>query len=290
MLSLNRHLFTETGTDSGALNVLGTIVHRFPDEGDYLVTARRDGRPVGQRVLVVGEEYHSQAAQIDLGSLEDGGDGCSCSCEAEDVICIRPDGFGVFHVSRGPGGYHVTVDPLEERDVQELDGAALTEYDTVSATLFRPGRYSIRNDLTDHASTIDVPYPEKGDQRPTEPVRVECDDRGFTEESITVAPAQGLVVEVDTDARIVIELDEPHEEASTDVDETPEKGPRPPRGHRIDPRRHDVEDLEKRLDAVERPGELKLMREVERASGNRSKATQAIERRLRDVEDNRANK
>ena len=39
---LNRHLFTETGTDSGALTVLGTVVHRFPDPGDYLVVIGSD--------------------------------------------------------------------------------------------------------------------------------------------------------------------------------------------------------------------------------------------------------
>ncbi|WP_332900252.1 hypothetical protein [Haladaptatus sp. CMSO5] len=308
MLRLNKHLFTETKTDSGALTVLGTLIHRFTSPGEYLVAVSRAGKPVGQRLIVVDAQYHSMRAVIDLASITEGSGDTACSCEPETFDCIRPDGYAIFHVSRGRGGYAVTISSLtddkgdqgdkrtkgDKRDTRtkrnksdghEFDSATLTEYDTVSVTLFRPGTYALRNELTEHEVTVEVSYPDG--ERPGEPVRVTCTDRGFSPDGITLAPAQGLVVDIETKARVTVTLREPHKRATAEV-----SGDRPPRGARtragrpsVDPRKHSVDRLKRELAHVDRPSELRLIHAIERTSRNRSDARTAIEERLRAVND-----
>ena len=140
---LNRYLFTETGADSAALNLLGTLVHRSPDEGDYLIRVRRDDELVGSRLVAVSDDYHTIQATYDLASFDDAGasdDPNGCSCEG-DFDCIREDGVAVFHVGAGPGGYAVTVDPVgERRERREVSHCAPVADDLVPGLLLPPGQ------------------------------------------------------------------------------------------------------------------------------------------------------
>lgn len=302
-LRLNRHLFTETGTDSGALNVLGTLVHQFPDAGDYVVEVSRDGELVGRELLVVSDEYHAVQATFDLstvGERTDAGDcGCEspCTCEDQDYTCIREDGFAVFHVGRGPGGYTVVVDPVgERREAREFESTELTEVDTFAAVLLRPGEYAMRNLVTDHEGSVVVTYPdpdsERGREARRESVTVECTDDGFDPEAVELHPAQGLVFRVETPSRVEVELVEPHERATGDAGPVRVRNPRRPvlsdrrrtLRPRLDPGEFSADDLESELASVTNPLEVRAILATERRSKNRSNAVEAITARLEELE------
>lgn len=285
---LNKHLFSATRTASNDLTVLGTLVHRFPDDGDYLVSVSQNGEPVGERLVVVDEEYHSRQATIDLAAVDSAIDqeDRDCGCEGESFHCIRPDGHVTFHVSSGPGGYDVVVDPLAERDVREFEGNELTEYDHFAATLLRPGTYTMRNTLAETEGEITVAYPDPDRDRPSEAARVTASDDGFEPESVDVVPAQGVVFEMDDPARIVVELDEPHEDAREDVSDagrsqlardsiraTPS----------FDPAELTVDEVETELEAVSRRSELRSLLLTERAGENRRGVVRAIRNRYAEL-------
>lgn len=303
-LRLNRHLFTETGTDSGALNVLGTVVHQFPDEGDYVVEVSREGEPVGRRLLVVSDDYHSVQADFDLSAfgpttVDDGCDcggtgGANCDCEGESYTCIREGGFGVFYVGRGPGGYTVVVDPVgERREAREFDSTEIAEDDTFAAVLVRPGKYVVRNLATDDEGSVTVTYPDPDREREAvrESVAVECTDEGFDPAEAELHPGQGLVFTVETPARIRIELVEPHERATDDARPVRVSNPRRPglaargrtRQSRVDPSDLSTADLKTRLESVTSPLELRAVLAAERRGRNRQGAKRAIERRLAEL-------
>lgn len=287
-VNINKHLFTETGTDCNALNVLGTLVHRFPDVGDYLVSVTRNGSPVGERLIVVSEENHSRQASVDLSTIDSGINSNSrdCSCEAEEVQCIRPDGYGVFHVSSGPGGYSTVINPLAERDVQEFDSEELTEYDRFAVVLMRPGTYVMRNLLTDDTGTVDVAYPNPDTERPDDPVTVTCSENGFDPAAVDLVPAQGLVFDIETSSHVQVELKEPHERATEE--------PNPSSGNRrirpvsriqsqLDPGELTVEELKKELDATNRENVLRGFLSKELANKGRKGAIEAIKARIHTV-------
>lgn len=297
-LKLNRHLFTETGTDSGALNVLGTLVHQFPDEGDYVVDIMKDGDPVGRRLIVVSDDHHAIQATIDLSSLADGDSGCDCtdmcSCEAEDYDCIREDGYAVFTVASGAGGYAVQIASLDERDVEEFDGAGLTDYDTFAAVLMRPGTYAMYNRLTGDEGEVTVVYPDpdRGRKAVREPVEVSIGDGGLDPAAVELHPGQGLVFRIETTARVAIELEEPHERAVEEptTSTTISRRPRGPGSGmrriepRFDPGNLSVDELEAELENVRGRAELRALLLAERRDRDRSTAREVIRRRLRDLD------
>ena len=43
-VTVNHHLFTQTGVDSGSLTMHGAVIHRFPEVGEYVGVAEREGR------------------------------------------------------------------------------------------------------------------------------------------------------------------------------------------------------------------------------------------------------
>lgn len=299
-LRLNRHLFTETGTDSGSLNVLGTLVHRFPDEGDYVVEVTKDGDPVGRELLVVSDDYHSVQATFDLSRVGDAPtcacEAAPCTCEAQSFQCIREDGYGVFHVSAGSGGYAVTVDPIETRDVREFDSTELREDDAFAAVLLRPGEYAVRNVApeAEAESRLTVMYPDRERAREAlgEAVEIEASARGFDRGATRIHPGQGLVFRVEDPSRIVIELEEPHEKATAEPG-GPVRVRRPPRAPisgvrratgRVDPADLTTEEVAETVADVANPRELEAMLLAEKREKDRAGARDAIEKRLRDLD------
>lgn len=307
-LRVNRHLFTETGTDSASLNVLGTLVHQFPDEGDYVVEVSRDDQLLGSRLLVVSDEYHAVQADFDLSTFGEPragteADDCDCTgpctCEAQEHTCIREDGYAVFYVGRGPGGYTVTVDPVgERREAREFDSTKLGEDDTFAVVLLRPGTYAVRNPLADAATSVVVTYPdpEKGKEAVRQPVPIECTEDGFEHEreALEVHPGQGLVFDIGTPSRVVVELREPDERATegggpgrvrmVNPNRPSLSGRRRRLRPRVDPTERSVEELESALASVTNVSEVRAVLAAERRGENRSTAVEAIGRRLRELE------
>lgn len=290
-LGLNRYLFTETGADSAALNVLGTLVHRFPDEGDYLIRVRRDDELVGSRLLAVSDDYHTIQATYDLASFNDadaGDDPGGCSCEG-DFDCIREDGVAVFHVGTGPGGYSATIDPVgERRERREFDSDELVEDDLFSVLLLRPGRYTARNEVDGAEMAVTVRYPDgRTDAARQDAELVTVDDDGFGAEAVELDPARGLSFLIEDPARIVVELDSADERAGDGV--APAKsGRRSPTltvGSVVpfEPADYTASEVETHLDGVRSASDLRALLVAERRGNDRSAVVAAIRETLRDT-------
>lgn len=205
----------QTGLDSGALTMLGAVARRFEEPGDYRGTVRRGDAIEKVFYLSVDKESPVAAADIDLAKLagslpqQEAGTGC-CPGEGEARFSVNPRGYVLFRVSGGRGGYSVNVrraDPDEKTPVfnsTALDGGA-----SFSARVLRPGIYSVTNARGKARASLTVAYPPKAfsGYRPPEALRVEVTESGFRPEKIQLMPAQGLIFDCRTDARIVITLE-----------------------------------------------------------------------------------
>jgi hypothetical protein len=226
-LTFDQNVFTQVGLDSGSLTVLGSVVHSFQEPGEYRGSVHKvDG---GQAVFYITVDKNSPAAHvnIDLATLKEFSEKSEEDCCDEETVnhfTVNPKGYAVFHVSAGSGGFSVHVRRTEEDPNEKVfNSQQLGEGDIFSAVILRPGTYSMSNRLgadsekgkekekeKERARAV-VSYPEmdKTAYRPPEPVRVQVSPRGFEPARISLKPAQGLVFDIKTSARIVIELVEP---------------------------------------------------------------------------------
>jgi hypothetical protein len=308
-MRLNRHLFTETATGSGSINVLGTVVHRFPEAGRYRVEFLRDGEYVANASLAV-EEGAPPHTTVDIAELVSGGVARrrrdeSCCGDATDEFRVRPEGYVSFVVSSGPGGYAVTAAPVRrrkgrsggrpdedgEKDRAAFDSRELGEGDRFAVLLLRPGTYVATERNAGSEARISVPYPEgreRGKGMP-EAETLRLTDDGFDPKEAKVTPGQGLVFEVERgrDARLRVELREPHERARDEVGGGPGRRWERPGLERanapVDPGEMSVDDLRKELKRTRSQAALRRLLRAEARGKNRESAKREITRRLREV-------
>lgn len=228
-LTFDRHLFTQIGLDSGALTMLGAVVHGFEEAGEYRGTARKDDLPEATFQVTVDPGCAIAQVDIDLAALLDEDDRCGDDARR---FTVHPKGFAVFRVSKGSGGYWVNVRRADEdRAVKAYDSRRLEEGDIFSALLLRPGRYSLANELSKARADVTVAYPTVGKTayRPPAALHAECGDT-IKPSAIRLKPAQGLNIHATGPARIKIALVEP--------DDGPKSRPRPTtRGSKAAPRK-----------------------------------------------------
>jgi hypothetical protein len=213
---VNRHLFTQTSVDSGSLTMLGVVIHRFPEPGEYMGVVERGAEARSFR-LTVDESSPEMQANVDLATLGGGhshSDDCGCKGKetgADPTFVVNPTGYVVFHVSSGHGGYIVRVGKLERPEEVLFDSTQLEGDDLFAVTLIRPGTYSVRNVAGKARGEIVVSYPKIGKQphRPDEPVEIVCTEKAFRPARIRIQAAQGQLYRVRTSSRIAIELVEP---------------------------------------------------------------------------------
>jgi hypothetical protein len=221
----DRHLFT-VGLDSASLTMLGVIVHRLDEEGEYRGTVyRREGSP--EATFTISASRSSAVAQLNidlsvlLGEKVYAASGDCCSREAKTHFVVNPKGYVVFHVTGGAGGFSVRLRrAIDDPKQKVFDSRELREGDVFSAVVLRPGHYTVSNVLTKtKAAELDVSYPEMGKTgyKPPPPVKVECTASGFVPSSIRVSPGQGVNYHPAVPTRIKIELVEPNDGRSKEA-------------------------------------------------------------------------
>lgn len=163
---INFPVFTQTTLDSGALTMLGVVIHSFPEPGEYQGTASRGERDVGEFYLRVDKESGAMQVDVDLATLDQpSAEPCECKSgrhERGRHYVVNPKGYAVFHVSRGLGGYAVRVGRVEQDSYAAVfDSREIGEGDLFAATLVRPGTYSVTNLKSGAKGEIVVTYPPK---------------------------------------------------------------------------------------------------------------------------------
>lgn len=203
---MRTQLFTQIGLDSGALGALGSVVHRFDEEGSYLATVIVDGREEAEFGLHVVEDG-PQGRQVDLATAGKASDPCD-PCGDDDVT-VGVGGWLSFYVGSGGHRYAVLVRRSGKRGA-EFDSRRLQHGDLFAATVLRPGTYRVTNEYGKGSSELVVRYvrPGKGRYQPARPVKIKVGE-SLAKDSLKVGPAQGLIFEAQCEARIVVELVEP---------------------------------------------------------------------------------
>lgn len=213
-ITLDRNLFMQIGLDSGALTMLGTVVHSLREAGEYRGIVRWSANP--EAPFYISADKNSPVAQvnIDLATLANpsAGSQACCGVAEKNRFVVNPKGYVLFHVSGGEGGYSVHVRKAEEAaNTKIYDTRELQEGDVFTATFLRPGTYSVSNLVTKSKGEITVSYPERGNTayRPPSPHVVECTAHGIESNRVELKPGQALNFHIKTPSRIKIELIRP---------------------------------------------------------------------------------
>jgi hypothetical protein len=208
----------QTGLDSGALTMLGAVVRRFEEPGKYRGTVRLGDTIEKVFYLQVDKESPVAAADIDLAKLagsllqqEKTGADC-CAAEEEATFSVNPRGYALFRVSGGRGGYSVNLRRADPEETTPVFNTTTLDSGTIfSARVLRPGTYLVSNARGNARAQLTVAYPPRAfsSYRPPDALRVEVTEQGFRPERIELMPAQGLIFDCRTPARIVITLERP---------------------------------------------------------------------------------
>lgn len=205
---LNRALFEKLGADSGAFGVLESVVHQFTKPGAYRVTVFLHDRSVATTDLRVDAAATEAALYVDLSTLQRGlaDDACACEGKEQHKNVIKPEGYVVFHTSKGNSGYAVVVERETNRErAHEFDSRRLERGDIYALSLLRPGTYTVRNTLEGGSGQIILGNPPK-DKSPVGLDPIYVDSGRKVPDKLDLLPTQGLVFRITEPSRIVIAL------------------------------------------------------------------------------------
>jgi hypothetical protein len=222
-LTFDQNLFTQTGLDSGALNMLGVVTHSLSEPGHYRGSVYRGSENIAAFYILADKNSPVAQANIDLSTLDpsiidapsrgidDQGPGCCGDSHGSTTtqFTVNPKGYVVFHVSAGAGGYAVMVRrATEDPNAKIFDSRELSEGDVFSASIIRPGTYSVENVLTNAKGQVIVAYPRRGETayRPPRPVVLHCSANEIEPERADLQPGQGIIFQFKVRSRIKIEL------------------------------------------------------------------------------------
>lgn len=227
---INRALLEQQTFDSATPVGTAVIAHRMERAGEYDLHIARADDVVERMRLNVGEAPTPERGMIQPAETPSAPlrPGSAVSLDlasavlrppAERTLAVPAGGYLAFTAPAGAIRQRVSV--TSAGGGEEFDSRRLGQGDIFAVTLMRPGRYSVVNALGGARAEARVTYPEVGSSpyRPPDPATVECRADGFSDASVTLAPAQGLVFHLETDARIQIKLVEP--------DDGPTRTPRP---------------------------------------------------------------
>ena len=236
-------LFNQTSLDSGALAGLSTVVHKFTQSGPHTLAVVQNDTAVHQMQLNVSipESTPANVASRVVAAVSDGLNqpgGVQPNVDlarfhqlgnqlAEVAVETAIGGYVAFHAMTGATGYAVRVDPPPTPPASEgvsrvatapsgpaeaFDSRRLGPGDSFATVLLRPGTYRMANANGGSAGTITVSFPVTipgTPYRPPDPAVVECQAAGFVPASVSLKPAQGIIVHINTPARVTIDLSAP---------------------------------------------------------------------------------
>ncbi|HKZ85838.1 MAG TPA: hypothetical protein VJ793_19545 [Anaerolineae bacterium] len=200
----NRYILTQASWDSGRLTPLASVMHRFQEPGQYQGIVLHGTETVGLFDLVVDEKSPEAQVNIDLEAVyqrryaQTGGG---------NPFVVNPRQPTAFYVARGRGGYAVVVYRSDAgRRAAEFDSRELKDGDVFTLTPIRRGIYSATNKGAAKGE-IQV-QKRKGRSIPTQPVIIECTEKGFKPEKAKAEFSQPLFYVIKTPSRITIQLEQ----------------------------------------------------------------------------------
>jgi hypothetical protein len=229
------NILSQSSVDSGALRGLSAVVHKFGQAGTYAVNILKvsepaagapaevtpvallsvtDVAPITAAAAQAATSAPENIATVDLAGMA----APQVVDPAQNVMQAFPGGYALFHAQTGDTGYAVVVQPqgaaASTTNVvsESFDSRQLGAGDIFATVLLAPGTYALTNAINGTQGTITVPYPVTVPgmpYQPPDPVAVECDANGFVPSAIVLEPMQGLRFNINTPARIRIDLTTP---------------------------------------------------------------------------------
>lgn len=234
--TLNHHLVQATKFDSGAVSQLMAVLHRVDQPGIYRLVVTDNQRSVTVAALECVSKDGPQQLNVDLADLAGGsfhpngprGD-CGCSKAGNPALRVATGGLLQFFVSRGAGGFRVTLSGFEANAKPLFDSGALGEKDGVVFQLIRPGEYTLTAPPAKPRVAITVPRVRENEKITPEAgaAMLAASGHGFTMQSqpidrVQLKPLQPLFVQGIAGARLIVELTK-----ADDADGSPDRRPRP---------------------------------------------------------------
>ncbi len=221
--AVNLSQLDQTSFDSATPDGNCVVAHPIDEPGSYIIAHQRGRQPLRSRSLRVRARDADSSGVIAPGLKFRGGDVLASAASGSGAATGGTDVNGE-NVDLETGGYVSFTGPRGNGETARLQRfsargrhrtvwstARLGDRDVFALSIARPGRYRITNTVDKMAGTIVVTYPELGRKgyRPADPVRIVCGPRGFDVKLVELGPLQGLVVNIETKARITVDLVEP---------------------------------------------------------------------------------
>ena len=210
---LDSALFRQHDVDTTALTMNVAVIHAFAEAGRYDGLILQGEGTVGNFALIVDSAEGATQADIDL----DVGQptklvwASRVGSAGGSVYRLAPNGYGVFHVGGGMGGFAARLGASGEAEKRPtFDTRSLEAGDLVAVTLLRPGRYEAVASKTDGHAWLTVAYPDvKAGLKPAAPISVSVSERGFEPAEVFLVPTQGLLFQLNSGGQLKIALREP---------------------------------------------------------------------------------
>ncbi|EHK53549.1 hypothetical protein [Allomesorhizobium alhagi] len=188
--------FSVINLDSAVLAGTAVIAHQLVECGDWgFAVGGQEGQTSGTGIVRVLDGEGPFHAALDLGS-------------PAEVLSLRKGGYLRIGAGTDGGGF-VTLHGPEGTD-EAWDSRRLSRGDLFAFLVFRPGSYLMTNEIGGLACEILVEYPDPRKNTaktkpPFEPVRLSSAQIAKSER-IRMKPGQGMVVDVESAARLTFVL------------------------------------------------------------------------------------
>lgn len=229
--SLNRPVFTQTAFDSGAMTVLTSLFHHFPEPGVFECFVRRDGRLVGRLPVRVSDQDADKQINIDMADL--GQDERGCACKTKSGHALATGGVLGLYASKGAGRYTATITGLDGKDKTVLLDSAenIPGGDVFAVTLVTPGAYRAAYAGTKSYTNLSVRMPDTKDYQPDQATLVTLGKGGKCDKKeIAMFSGQSVVFHCTEPTTIRVELREPDDQARGPIRGAPFTRKKPERG------------------------------------------------------------
>jgi hypothetical protein len=242
---INRFIFEQIGSDSGSLNVLSSIIHKFSESGQYygfLYKGRENIGKFGILVKDINLIKNSKNDKINHERIVNSDNDCQCNKKEntqseinidlykidtsilgnslhEQEFEVVVEGYALFYISRGSGGYYLKIYKAGDKGSGGgetlppiFDSQNLGNTDFFTATILRPGTYTVTDIISGGKANLTVLYPQIGKipKRP-EPLKIKCTKNIMIPSDIRIHPTQSLVFSFEAKSRIKIELVKPED-------------------------------------------------------------------------------
>jgi len=209
---INTYAFRQTSIDSANLGVLGVVAHPISNDGEFEGSVFQNAVQAKTFHLTVSEQMKNKQADVDLFTLV-----AQCQRQRtryeEPSYSMAENGYVVFFVSQGPGGFHVLLkEQRKQKSRRVFDSRKLQKGDFFIVSLLRPGIYEMAEKYAKAEGKITIAYPkiEKQPYVPKPPETVIVSEAGFKPSNLKLGAAQGVIFTIETSkAAVKVNLKEP---------------------------------------------------------------------------------